>query len=45
MQIERPEARAGCGGNEAFTDQFVKDFTSAQHTHRDGERQRAKRNR
>jgi hypothetical protein len=34
LQIERPEARAGCGGNEALTEEFVKDFTSAEHTQR-----------
>jgi parvulin-like peptidyl-prolyl isomerase len=41
LQIERPEARAGCGGKEALTDEFVKDFTSAEHTHGRVERQRA----
>lgn len=41
MQIERPEARAGCGAIGSLTDEFVKDFTSAEHTHGTVERQRA----
>lgn len=44
MQIERPEARAGSGGEvNALTDESVKHFTSAEHTHGGEERQRAKR--
>jgi hypothetical protein len=42
MQIERPVCGPFEGAFcEALTDESVKDFTSAQHTHGVGERQRA----